>query len=715
MGGTTQFVYDARTLAKIQETAPNGGETTWQHDARGNVSQVALPSGLTIELASTELNQPSVIETSLGQVWQFQYDEHGQLLSRRDPSGAVTRYGYQHGLLAVMQGPDGRRTELGYDAQRLVTSVKLPNGGEMQLRHDRRGQLIKERDPRGAATQYTRDLVGRVTEAHMPTGLWQRFWYDAEDNLIEAQDPTRHVRLRYGHYHRVVEREEAETTLRFVYDTEDQLTAIENEAGERYIFELDARGLARRETGFDGRTRSYLRNAAGDVTQTFLPSGRTTDYAYDPAGRLTDVKHADGSFTKLTWREDGALLAAENESGAVQFELDMLGRVLRESRGEHAVESRYGAGGQRELLRTSQGAFLQTLPDALGLPAELRYGFAPSDVVQSRSELRIQRDLAGLESARQLAGGVTVSWERDLLGRPLTRRTLRTLPGAGVVETGASAYKWRGEDQIAAIIDAQSGPRVFEHDRRGRLVREARPDAVVERAMDAVGNLYRTRDGSDRRHQKGGVLEQDGATRYEHDEDGNRTAKIEPDGKAWRYHWNGAGMLREVERPDGSRVRYQYDALARRTQKQRVSLAEGGSDTIAAQTDFVWDGHTLVHELDHELGPTTWVWEPGTFTPVADRQYERYFRPASGLPIPPTANSGPPRGGQAAGPTKPAKIQWARMTLARLGPQNVRRRRAQRESRWLSRLPERALRPVLPVRRLLVFRGPKRRRSRAGF
>jgi RHS repeat-associated protein len=115
-------------------------------------------------------------------------------------------------------------------------------------------------------------------------------------------------------------------------------------------------------------------------------------------------------------------------------------------------------------------------------------------------------------------------------------------------------------------------------------------------------------------------LEEADGVRYEHDEDGNLTAKVEPDGSGWRYHWNGAGMLREVERPDGKRVRFEYDPFARRTRKALFCFSEDGTESLEQETHFIWDGHTVLHELPDTADPITWYWEPGTFTPVAKEQ-----------------------------------------------------------------------------------------------
>ena len=88
-------------------------------------------------------------------------------------------------------------------------------------------------------------------------------------------------------------------------------------------------------------------------------------------------------------------------------------------------------------------------------------------------------------------------------------------------------------------------------------------------------------------------------------------------------------MLSEVTKPDGERVRFEYDAFARRTAKRVVEVAADGTETVQAEHRFVWDGHTVLHELDSNRGLTTWYWEPQTFTPVAKEQGGRKWSVAS--------------------------------------------------------------------------------------
>ena len=315
---------------------------------------------------------------------------------------------------------------------------------------------------------------------------------------------TRRIQLRYGGFHRVVAREEGGTTIHFEHDTEDRLTGVVNEAGERYGFELDDAGRVKAEVGFDGSRRTFSRDKAGRVTREVLPSGLQRELTYDPAGRITEVRCSDGSMTSFEYRADGALMRASNDETEVVYERDSLGRILSEECDGVRVASRYGPEGSRALLESTLGARQSIELDALGEVEVLRHGRPKG--FEDPLEQRFERDALGLEKARVLPGGVRVSWRRDESGRPLQRRSTRVSEGVVTAELGALSYQWRGGDQISTLIDAARGPRFFDHDTRGRLIRERRPDEVIDRALDEVGNIYRRADRSDRRYYPGSRL-----------------------------------------------------------------------------------------------------------------------------------------------------------------------------------------------------------------
>ena len=96
------------------------------------------------------------------------------------------------------------------------------------------------------------------------------------------------------------------------------------------------------------------------------------------------------------------------------------------------------------------------------------------------------------------------------------------------------------------------------------------------------------------------------------------------------YDWYGNGMLKSVRTPEGATIRFEYDALGRRTLKEM-------HDTCHR---YAWDGNVLLHEWSYdrwekprmekdEFGRIrydrpepytnliTWVYDGGSYTPVA--------------------------------------------------------------------------------------------------
>ena len=624
-GATTSYAYDLECGLLTKEVNALGHTRTTTYDTRGNVVAVEQPDGAMVRLEYDDKGLPVHAIDALGYSWTWAYDREGHMTERKAPTGECTRWGWQRGLPVWVEAPGGRRTQLEYDRQKNPVLTLAPNGAATEYDYDGQGRIVRTKDARGAITRFRYDVQGNLLRVESPTGLVQELAYDAHGNLLEARDATRQVRFTYGHFNKVQAREEGGTSVRFLHDTEGRLTSVINEANETYIYSLDALGRVREETGFDGQTRRYLYDALGQVTKAFLPSGRTTESTYDQVGRLLAQRHSDGTGVEFEYRADGSMLRAQNEYATVLFERDALGRVVREVQGTHAVTSRFDTTGQRNLLETSLGGRMAVVHDALGEVLSLHFGEESHHPLTST--LRIERDDLRMESARVLPGNIRVEWQRDAVGRPTARRTLRREDGA-YLQLDARAYQWRGEDQLAVVEDALRGRTDYTHDARGRLVAQTHPNGTLHRTMDAVGNLYRTLTQTERHYSRGSLLENVEGCRYTYDADGNQTEKVEADGRRWCYRWNGAGLLVEVVRPDGSNVHFEYDAFARRTRKVLDCSASNGSPAVESDTFFIWDNHTLLHEVSSEA-TATWYWQPSTFTPVVKEATGRRWTIAS--------------------------------------------------------------------------------------
>jgi YD repeat-containing protein len=128
--------------------------------------------------------------------------------------------------------------------------------------------------------------LGRIIRTIAPDGNTVHLSYNAYEEVIRAEDRERKVEFEYTPLGSLKTRKENGRILRFGYNTEEQLTGLKNEAGEAYSFERDRAGRIVRETGFDGLTRTYERNANGLVRHSERPGNRSSDYVYDSMGRL---------------------------------------------------------------------------------------------------------------------------------------------------------------------------------------------------------------------------------------------------------------------------------------------------------------------------------------------------------------------------------------------------------------------------------------------
>lgn len=624
LGGTTKYEYDERSLRKVKETNPAGGETTWTYDPRGNCTKVAGPDKAQVAVDFSPENQAvRALDPMKGQ-WTWGYDAQGRMLGRVDPLGRRVQFHWaaegRGGLkrLTSLTDPAGQDTALGYDGQGNVIRLRTPDSAESRWTYDNLGRCTSAIDPKGNAQRREHDALGRVVRVWEPDGNVRELAYDPEGNVIHARDQQHDVRFAYQGMGRLSSRTEAGTTVGFSYDTEENLVAITNEHGSVYRFELDACGRNETESGFDGLRRRYLRDKAGRVVKVFRPAERTTEYAYDDAGRVAAVTHSSGESEAYAYRPDGELVEAKNDTATVTLERDLLGRIVREVAGDDWVASEYDSLGARVRVTSSKGLDERIARDAMGRAVGIH-----ASVDNQVWDARIVRDIMGLEIERHLPGGVQSRWERDSVGRPVKQEVW----AAGQFRR-AVQYTWDVNDRLKMVVDAMRGPTHYEHDALGNLAAATYADGHVDLRMpDAVGNLFRTRDRSDRKYGPAGQLlearrEDGGLTTYDYDPEGNLIRKTEHavqaggEPRVWRYEWNGAGMLARVVRPDAEELSFTYDVMARRLTK-----------TFRAQkTQWLWDGNVPVHELTTTLGTGTallpvrsaaWLFDPGSVRPMA--------------------------------------------------------------------------------------------------
>jgi YD repeat-containing protein len=271
-GGVTLTEYtDYNEL--LRKTDPLGYATTNTYDERGNCLTTTTPDGAQVQRAYDAQDQLVALTDAVGGRWQWAYDAAGNLSARTNPLGNTERYEYANGLLVHLVERGQRFTELTYDAAHNLVAQRLLDNQPSRWLCDGWGRTSKLIDTRGNVQWREYDLLGRVVTLHEPDGNIRRLTYDGLNNVVRMQDRHYDVQYYYKGLGRLIRRVEAGASVEFWHDTEEQLRAVVNEHGLAYRFERDRKGDIIVETGFDGLTRSYQRDQAGQVVEAELPTG----------------------------------------------------------------------------------------------------------------------------------------------------------------------------------------------------------------------------------------------------------------------------------------------------------------------------------------------------------------------------------------------------------------------------------------------------------
>lgn len=631
-GGSTKYEYDERTLKQTKSTAADGGEAITEYDARSNIIKQIRPDGGTFVFVYNEHNQPTRCTDPLAGEWLWSYDGSGQLIHHVNPAGEHSQFSWATGGVLSSTDPLGQRTEYLYNAAHDVIGLLAPDGTRVAWARDRLGRIVSTTDAKGNVRRRRLDALGRIVMLNDPDGNVRQVQRDGEGNITAFRDQYRDVRFEYRGLNRLAVRQQSGRRVLFDHDTEGDITSIVNQHGVTYSLERDPVGWISTEEGFDGLRREYRRDGCGRAIEELRSGGKKTTYAYDACGRPTLVDN-DGDQVVYSYRPDGSLAAAENDTCTVEFRRDALGRILKETVGQGWVASTYDSAGRRRSVRSSRG-FSEVIGrnvagDVVALEAVVSTASSASSV---SIDISFERDEFGLETARSLPGGARSIWQRDSLGRP-ARHEL-----AGFPSYRAKQYFWNVDDRLQRVIDSTSGPIEFNHDPWGNLESASRADGVTElRFHDSTGNVFRRGDRTDRQYGPAGQLLSregpGGLAHYVYDTEGNLVRVEEADGRVWGYEWRGSN-LRRVTRPDSHTVEFEYDPLGRRVMKRCAGVT----------TRWLWDGDNPLHEWAERAPGATSIAHLGRDTDVM-LEGERYLRrlldgqPDPAPSVEPTASS----------------------------------------------------------------------------
>ncbi|MCV9933720.1 DUF6531 domain-containing protein [Flavobacterium sp. LS1R47] len=695
-------------------TDANGAVTTYYYEPSQLVTKVKDPLGNSVYYTYTEFMELYREIDQEDRITGFNYDDMGNKISTTyadgtkemmlfddenrptiaiDPEGQKTIYIYNkekaHQLKTII-APDKTSTHFTYNDDGLLASV-AKNNNKLQLVYDEQHNLIEWRENDQKLKTWEYNYRGRVRAIYTPMQMADYFTYDALDrvqqivekdsNVIEftynnydeviaLKDRKNNIKFSYTPMGSLATREQNGVKVRFTYDKMEQLKSIQNEDYENYTFTRNKAGHVIKETAFDGIVKKYNRNLVGEVTRIERPNGKYTEYEQDALGRITRANYHDGTWEIYTYNKNGLLVEATNQNVSIYFERDANGRIIQETQKQQldvvenaiTLTATYNALGQRTNISTSLGADINTHYNQKGQLERIEAQSTELKEQHQAWETTLKRDELGREIERYATGGLQIKTSYNSSGKQKEQEVF-----ANGKRTGSRYYNWDTNQQLRSVVNQLTGGMTFfDYDDFGNLAK-ADYDGKGElyKTPDAVGNLYKTHDRSDRKYGKGGKLLKDEKYYYKYDDEGNlihksprnileklkfpeptnwmdrlagnktEETRLQHEHEQWQqgdtgYSWLANGMLESVQNPDGKVIRFEYDSLGRRTAK------------IANQeiNRYFWDGNVLLHEWKYPLNERpklivvdednlvydkpepienliTWVYEEGNFVPSA--------------------------------------------------------------------------------------------------
>jgi len=644
-GVTSRNLDEAGSI--LAQTDAAGATWRYQYDTLGNVTFEQDPEGRQIKLVRDREGRIAEMVDPSGGVVRHTRDRWGNVTATENAAGAMVSYRLDaRGMVVEEILPDGTRRQTEYDAMGNRVMEVLPNGAVCRFQFDYWGRRIAESEPDGRTYRLRFSPSGQVVEIGDDMGRSKSTAYDGLGNVTSVALPdgtaTRLERAGLGW---VIAEVGPSGAVRATYNREGWLKSLINQAGEKATFEHDANGQIARETTFDGRTRTFKRDARGRVTSIKDALG-TTVFERNRVGQIVKMTAANGEERAFEYDARGELVSAMGSGVGMSWQRDAVGKIVGEALEVHGttytVDSTRDALGRRTAWRTSVGLHVDARRDALGDVGEL---WAAGEQV-----LKFERGPFGSITRRELPLGGAVVDEPDAATRLRRRAVLEAgapavrIDGAPERIGGAArpaiekVYAYSPVDDILSVTTTADGTTEYTYDLARHMTRKRGRRGDEELAFSATGNPFELGPNAPaRQYDAGGRLTVKGKVEYVYDARGRlaekRTRRDDGTPEVTRFRYDGWNMLRAVELPDGLTTELDYDPFARRVEKRVVKKLPTGKTQPVSRTRYVWDLLSVVHEI--------------TTRGAAEPEIQTYLFEDNDEPIPLAQRAG--TGGSAAG------------------------------------------------------------------
>ena len=569
-------------------------EYTYDYDLNGKLKHYEGPSSNFSETVYNEIGKPKEVITPNGRTI-YEYDHRGNLIKTTYPDGSSQQTEYDAGGQSIKSWDrDGNMVQNVYDkAGRITLSapplVKGQEGTCTETRYDGAGRVTSRFDERRNETRYFYGLTEEDQQRRIVTnagGVSTISSHDESGRLIR----TEHARLNED-----LEITELFDTIRYEYDGYGQQTKTifidSNGAESAVTTEYDHAGRKIAEIDQADKRTGFDYDEAGRLISVTDHLGHTTYYEYDKTGNRTRQIDAEKRATVMEYNDLGQLVkrympcqleSIDDECQAdlyETFDYNIQGSMI--SHTDFNGETTYYDydSNNRLITKTLPYSIFGVTASADGMYANCMFKLfgQPDSGGNYNCEITCTHQSTTLTAIQIVTEGGAIACQ-------LSDTT------SGAVNTWLVAAK--------DVDDLVAGEYKFE------LV----DPAIAGGKMSA--NIIGIYPKVEYHQTPAGVQTQTGQTTYEHDPRGRLVKEIKPTGQVIRYEYNRtSNRTRVAIYPDedsdtaSSDTTYAYDKLNRITDVNDITTA--GIQTTRYTYDDVGNLETVTYP-NAPVGIDTW-------------------------------------------------------------------------------------------------------------
>ncbi|HVS36831.1 MAG TPA: RHS repeat-associated core domain-containing protein [Gemmataceae bacterium] len=439
-GNTWSYSYDAAGhLAKVQN--PDGTSITYTYDTSFN----KYTTNALLSITNPDGSQQN-----------FTYNNNtGQLTGASANGGAdAVTYTYPGEGEVVATDSAGDQTTVWFNAFGLPGQVQSPLGGVSTYQYDDNGNVIGSTDALGDAYQYSYDANGNQTQIINPLGQTVDMTYGALSNLASITDAGGNTtQYKYNSAGNLLSITYPDATQQsFTYDPLGNLSETVLQNGDPIDYQYNAEGLVTKETFADLSNETFVYDAHGNLTtaKSFNAAGTltgTTTLVYNAAGtELTSISYPNGLSLTFSYNALGQRIQSVDQAGyTVNYIYDALGRLVKLTDASNNLIVQYAYNGLGQLAQKTNGNGTYTTYgyDTAGdLTSEVNYANAGGTTINS--SFTYTYNLLGEQTSVTDAAGDRTTYGYDALGQ----LTQVNLPGAA----GAVDYVYNAAGDRTEVI-----------------------------------------------------------------------------------------------------------------------------------------------------------------------------------------------------------------------------------------------------------------------